>query len=356
MRKRKIVWIPVLVLTAVAGVLCWKKYRQHSINPISTETDTAVLNTIRSPENFSGDDGVLLKGKLLDPCFKSAYENLPDTLVHLEFGDALYCASCALIARNPEIAVAVQTVAADEPAHTYSYFPEKTGLHKIDSVSKTTDPRFYNLLRYLKLAEAGKAGFPGFTLPVQSSGQGAMMDAGAFNSKYSSRFTPFYLARIPYPVKELLLDFFSSEEGKDFEFITADQRDHAALVRLGSFTGKDKEELVCVVGTKENAQSNHKEKILVFAINAQDNVYMLYKEDFYDKVLLETVYPDPEDRWDATVYQDTEEKKSLSFDGIRIKLPGQPDIVLAYNPTFDKMNRYVQLPYSKIHTANEDDQ
>jgi len=120
---------------------------------------------------------------------------------------------------------------------------------------------------------------------------------------------------------------------------------------MGSFTGLNKSELACIVQKEGESGGGYTEMLLVFAYNHAGEVYLLYAEDFYQKVLLETVYEDPEERWDERVYMDSKEKIKPDFEAIRISIADQPDLVYVYKAGFDEMKKYVQLPLSDLQNS-----
>lgn len=344
------------VAVAVAAGVYVGKYRNGgnasmgNLSDDGTEAPAAApIASGRELAIYTGDEGYVLKGKLLDEKSRDLYNRLPDTLCTLSFGDELYNAGFAngqLPTTSPEGAVAV------DPPSTYGITPDKASPKELDEKKKHVEKKFDHLIEYLKLAEAGKADFA--TVASGRSGLGYMMGESAFDDEYGDNFREFYTREIPYDVKQELLIFFKSSEGSDYGFITRDQRTHSQLIQTGSFTGKDKRELACVLGTKDQYAGSYRERLLVFAVNGMGKVYLLHNEQFYNKILMELVYHDPEERWDDAVYMNSEEKIKVPFEAIRIKLPDQADVVLVYNEKFDKMNRYLQLPKSKLAAEAEE--
>ncbi|MCX2429847.1 hypothetical protein [Pedobacter sp. GR22-10] len=354
--KRKTLWITAVSIVAIIlfGTLYYfyldpNKFNHH----YNAHSENNYPDTLREVDVFTGDKAYLLKGKLLDKNYKEQFERLPDTLAEIQFGDVLYCANCDLhneLEDNGEVAVAVNSIAKpyNRELSTYSLYSSARNQKQLNQENKYISEHNRLLAAFLELAELGKAEFPKLT-------SSSILERQSFDDKYKNYFGAAYTRSIPSPYKEKIVNFLNSSEGQNFEFITYDQRVHSELVRFGSFTGKGKHELALVLGTKPSYQGNHKEKLLVFAENRDGEVYQIYTEDFYDKVLLETVYHDPEERWDDHVYMGGEEKELPSYESIRIKVPNEPDLVYAYNIEFDKMNRFVQIPKSQINREEDEE-
>lgn len=308
--------------------------------PISPDEEKREVNM------FIGDFAYLIKGKLLDPKVKAEYDRLPDTLVILGFGDQLYHLpdSAALhVATGGDGTVS----AFGAPGFRYSLFDEQKSSAYIHSMESSFETKWDVCLTYLQLAEAGKAEFPVYAIGKQPAIQ-LMIDVDSYSDRYAPYFDTFYTKEIPLQIKEHLVTFFKSEQGEGYHFITKDQRKHSSLVRMGSFTGMNKKELACIVQNEGESGGGYTETLLVFAYNDSGAAYLLYSEDFYQKVLLETVYEDPEERWDDRVYMDSNEKIKPDFEAIRIKIADQPDLVYVYKTGFDEMKKYVQLPLADL--------
>lgn len=350
--NKKTTWIIIGLLAVIIIVGVWYYNAKYKISSEKI-TNTETRDSLRQSEFFTGNEAYLLKGKLLDEKFRSDYDQLPDTLAVLEFGDKLYCTTCAYRNNGGEVAVAVNsTVTTSGPENkTYSLYDSREA-GSIGSVDKTANQKWEKTYAFLKLAESGKAVFPAVKIK-ESGSSSTMLDYESFEDKYGNTFIDSYTRSIPTQIKDKILEFFASDEGKNYGFITTDQRVHSQLVRTGDFTGVNKGEIACVLGSKNDGAGSHIEKLMVFAINSQGEAYLLYSEDFRDKVLLETVYADPEERWDDKVYMDSDEKLKAPFEPIRIKIQNQPDIVLVYDEKFDKMNRYLQLPKSELERDSD---
>ncbi|BAV07406.1 hypothetical protein SAMN05421788_109235 [Filimonas lacunae] len=179
-----------------------------------------------------------------------------------------------------------------------------------------------------------------------------MMEANVFDTMYGQYFSGL-LYDMPYVAKYRVREFLHSEDGREFNFVKGRQNEYPCALQ-GSFTGKDMEEVVCVMSNEHYfAGDAYRQMILVFACNEGGDYRLIYKESFREVIQVGRVYPDAEERWDADVYQDSEEKQPLPFDGVRIRRAGLPDIVLVYNQSLDSMGRYVQLPLSELKEGNE---
>jgi len=355
MKKKTVFVMLAVIIILIVGSLIFYFIKQHQIQPKTVEISKA--DTLRQAEIFSGDIAYLVKGKLLDQQFKGEYDEIADTLVVLSFGDKLYCTTCPYVNNGAEVAVAVTADGVVKPEDVEKYVKQYS-LYEKPSDANTTPPhekRWNKLFNYLKLAEQGKAEFPNIRIP-NGEPYYTMLDWTSFNEKYSNTFTELFTQEIPYPVKDKLIALFNSDDGKNLRFITSDRRVHEDLIRYGDFTGRNKKETACVLTTNNDDPGNHWEKLFVYAYNGQGDAYLLYSEDFRDKILIETIKhldaPSPSN----LIFMDSEEKQYAAHDALRIKIPNQPDVVLVYNKEFDKMNRYLQLPKSQLDRDVDDEQ
>lgn len=339
MNLKRIVTVIVCLLVAGAAIIYLNYRTTKKTNP-ETEKALAEISAKRIAYTFTGDDGVLLKGKLLDDKYQSEYDKLPDTLAHILFKDELYCLNC----RGD---VPPELTAAGEPDTVaekhYSLFSEAVYSNGSKASRTLPDKRFKQLGDYLKLAETGSATFPHFTL-AKGQRNGDMMNAEVFHDKYSDRFNSSELVAIPYDLKEILLDFFNSAMGKDFDFVRSrSDKDHFELVS-GNFTGNSKNELACFLQRPASAEGGKMGRIMVFVRNSSGQIREVYDRTYSDVQL--TLVPAH-----TAVYQDAEGKKPLPNDAVLIKETGRPDIVLAYLKRYETMYEYQQIPTSKMPGA-----
>lgn len=329
----KIVLIILAIATLSLGLIYY--FISDRFQPVERETlPVETASNAREIASYCGDEGYILKGALLDEDHRQAYDQLPDYLARLSFGEQLY-----LVATT------------ENSDRTYSLFSKPVTAREIDADGVLSNKNWELLVRFLRLAEAGKANFPKVVSLRPSSD--AMMSLEAFNEKYGQYFSSPFADEIPYPMKNKLLEFFKSDDGKDFTFISNDQRVHSELIRYGDFTGRERRDVALVLERKNEFDGGTNEKLLVLSYDLAGAVYVLYQENFYDKILIETVYHDPEERWDDRIYMNTEEKHKAPYEAIRVKIPGSKEVALVYNKEFDKMDRYIQSPLSALKADQE---
>lgn len=338
MNKKAIKIILVVFAIAMLSLGLIYYFFSDRFHPVERETlPVETASNAREVASYSGDDGYVLKGRLLDEGQRKTYDQLPDTLARLRFGEQLY------------------VVTVNENANpTYSLFSKPVTAREIDADGILNNKNWELLVQFLRLAEAGKANFPR-VVSLRPSAD-AMMSLDAFNEKYGQYFSSPFADEIPYLMKNKLLEFFKSDDGKDFTFISNDQRVHSELIRYGNFTGRERQDVALVLERKNEFDGGTNEKLLVLSYDLAGAVYVLYQENFYDKILIETVYHDPEERWDDRIYMNTEEKHKAPYEAIRVKIPDSKDVALVYNKEFDKMNRYIQSPLSVLKADQEHDE
>ncbi|WP_431097725.1 hypothetical protein [Polaromonas aquatica] len=280
---------------------------------------------------FTGDTGHITKGKLLDASYKKEYDQLPEKLYALSFGETIYCVTCK--------------DGKSEKQHGYSVIETNTpqDLEKYQ-------PRVgqENWKAYLKLAIKGAVEYP--TLLPTLLNDNYLVSAEDFGRKYGSDFDAFYLKELPYGVKEKLLDFYSSDAGTGYRFLNSGNLKYSSLLREGDFSGQDKKEIAILLkDTREELDDSY--LLLVFLRKNDPSLhpeyYIAFNEVFHGKVIIETVYKDPEERWDHKVFMNTEEKVETRYNSLRILRPEQRDTVLIYDEKFDRMKKYIQVPKSE---------
>lgn len=274
---------------------------------------------LRAGETFTGNFGVIKKGKLLDQNFKAAYDSLPEKLGIIEFGQEFF-------------------VTTHLGQHTYSWYnepPTDSLMNELVELNKGFT--YQDLLSYLKLAERGKATFPTIVL-WEDETLGGMVPTDKFREKYGDHFHNLPNG-IPYTVKDLMLEFLNSSEGKDFDL--ADDLDmRRKAVMLANYTNCDQMGVAVTMTNWRNSNNAFQQLILVYGCDEKKDYQLLYKEYFSRPFDWEIVDADP-DKEDS-VYLDTDEKQLLPFVGIRLSRYSPQDLVLAYDSTSKTIKRYVQ--------------
>ncbi|WP_457279315.1 hypothetical protein [Polaromonas sp. P5_D5] len=280
---------------------------------------------------FTGDTGHITKGKLLDASYKKEYDQLPEKLYALSFGETIYCATCKDGKGEKQRGYSV--IEANTPQDLEKYQP-KVGQE--------------NWKAYLKLAMKGAVEYP--TLLPALLNDNYLISAEGFSRKYGSDFDAFYLKELPYGVKEKLLDFYSSDEGAAYRFVNSGNLKYSSLLREGDFSGQDKKEIAILL--KDTREGLNDAYLLLVLLRKNDpslhpEYYIAFNEVFPGKVIIETVYKDPEERWDHKIFMNTEEKVETRYNSLRILRPEQRDTVLVYDEKFDRMRKYIQVPKSE---------
>ncbi len=218
---------------------------------------------------FYGDMGYMTKGSLLDQTAAAAYSRIPDTLLLIHYGEE--------IQQTEQKGVSFyETKARFSPVKIYPDNPPLT--------------------TYLRLAEQGKVEY--LKLSPNKRGSLEVEDECDFRNEYANYFDPdvSWQRDTPLAIKEVLLEFFKSNEGSSFAFVN-DRRNTAQVYRLASFTGlnqytdQPKQELAVVLSEK-NSTGNVRERIIVIGFDDANKGRILFNEVFYSKILF-TVYKDP---------------------------------------------------------------
>ena len=291
---------------------------------------------------FYGDTGYLTKGALLDQSVASLYQNLPDTLHIIRYGEQIH-------QYDPK--------AGDfyERKSRFSPIPFRENNKQL-SAGKWLGSN--ELTTYLKMAEKGQVEFLRF-LP---NGQGRLEveDECDFRSRYGNYFDPSvsWQRDTPLAIKEALVEYLKSEEGSNYTFVN-DRRQTDEIHHIGTFTGinthtgKSNQELAIVL-TEKNSTGNHKERIVVVAYDQQHRKgYLLYNEIFYNNKLLVKVHESPNTL--------PEEAKSLAKfvhptqQLIEVKIDSGASIYLYYIDEFDTMRRRIFSPDHEEEDARHSD-
>jgi hypothetical protein len=334
----------ILIITAIVlllGAVGYLFIRYQGPGRLQeTETDASEQPAVTGAYViFDGDDGYLLKGKLLDEKYRKEYDRFPDTLALLSFGDRLFNLDGEAPTATPAEAVAqaatAATVAVAPPA-TYRLFDSSTTASNAEERRKYVNYKFVKLFDYLLLADAGKAAYP--TL-VANDGGTAMYDF-EFDKTYSA-FKPLYSKDIPHRLKEKLVEFFATEQGAEFGFPDNGLRDASELLVFGTFTGGQREDMACVLTTKDEYASTKKNCLLVYSHNVNNGEpYCLYNEVYYDNVVISKI-----GKGDM-IYINTDELVPAPSEGIMVRTAENEKVVLLFNEQFGKIKRYLQVPSS----------
>jgi len=218
---------------------------------------------------FYGDVGYMTKGSLRDQRAAAAYNRLPDTLLLIRYGE--------------EIEQAEQK--------GVNFYETRARFSLIETY--TDNPA---LTAYLRLAEEGKVEY--LKLLPNKRGSLEVEDECDFRNKYADYFDPgvSWMRDTPLAVKEILSDYFRSNEGSSFTFVN-DRRNTTQVYRLAGFTGlnrytnQPKQELAVVL-TEKNSTGNVTERMVVIGFDDADKGRILFNEVFYSKILF-TVYENP---------------------------------------------------------------
>lgn len=264
---------------------------------------------------FYGDEGYLTKGALLDQSAAATYNSLPDTIFRMAYGEQLQ----QMNEKNAE------------------YYDKKARFAPVKRVEDNTV-----LTSYLRLAEQGKVEY--LRCLPNSQGSLELEDQCDFRHKYGDYFDVDIAAQraIPLAVKDVLSDYFQSDEGSKFTFVT-DRRKIENVVLPGTFTGlnqytgKPNKEVAVVLAQKDRTDSN-RERLLVIGYDDKNHRgYILYNESFYSTKILIKKYSDP--------YKLPEEAVSLAKyvtpnnQLLEIKTDNDGRFYLYYEEEFDTMTK-----------------
>ena len=349
--KKKTIIIILIITTLLAGLIyfainsnLFSQFYAIENEGSNNKTSTDAATFLIEPYVFVGDNGYVLKGKLLNAEFEREFNKLPDTLYTLEFDDKLY-------AVNPS---------DDREKTRYSLIDDNT-IKNINNYQGTHEQGL--LISYLRLAIKGAAEYPIF-LSSQNR-YDALITNEEFNNTYKNYFgesvSNYGVSALPYDVKQGLIAFYESDEGKNYRYKIKGQQTSIDLIWKGELTGKGKKEVAILLNNKTSSLEDYY-ILLVYATKNhpyEKNIeyYLVYNETFYDRVLLGHLKTssDGED-FVRPIYMGKENKVETEFDGIVLKQINQPDEVLVYNQAFDKLVKYTQLPPSKQNRSGEEDE
>ena len=169
------------------GSPCADRCRHHSTPRVGDTAASAVAES-KTIAIFSGDTGHITKGKLLNASYKKEYDQLPEKLYALGFGETIYCATCT------------DDKGKKQPGYSVI---ETNPLQDLEKYRPTVGQE--NWKAYLKLAMKGAVEYP--TLLPALLNDNYLVSAEDFSRKYGHDFDAFYLKELPYGVKEKLIDF-----------------------------------------------------------------------------------------------------------------------------------------------------
>lgn len=266
---------------------------------------------------FYGDTGYMVKGQLLDNSASSVYNNLPDTLGFIRYGDQI----------------------EQVEQKNVQYYHKKARFKLLKSFGNN-----HPIKAYLRLAEQGKVEF--LQLMPNKRGSLEVMEYCDFDSKYGEYFDANILWQrdIPLEIKDVLSEFFKSDVGSEYS-LAQDRRKSENVCRIGSYTGinqytKLPNRELAVVLTEKNSTGEIRERILVVSYDDHNQkAKLLYNEMYYtSKIIIETY---------AAPNAIPEEASSLrkyvtpSTQLIEIKNNSGNSVYLYYDEEFDTMIRNV---------------
>lgn len=264
---------------------------------------------------FYGDTGYLVKGALLRAAAKAGYDNLPDTLALIHYGDQL-----EPVGKGNNILF--------KPLRAYDEnHPLKTYLQLVAQED-------VELLRLL----------PNRQRELE------VVDVCDFHSRYGDYFDPDVSVEreTPIAIKKALIAYLRTQEGAGFDLVK-DRRNKEQVYRLSRFCGsgetaqKRKRDLAVIL-TKTNDEGRVQERMLVLGYDERtDEGKIIFNEAFYSGKLLIQVYGAATDL--------PEEARSLakfvspSRQLVGVKRSDGDTMYLYYDDEFDAMKRQVFPKY-----------
>ena len=340
MSKKQIGIIISVILVIMIGYFAVNFYFEKFSNE---EDDSELENDANNQADFSefnylvftGDEGYLLKGKLLDKTFEKEFTSLPDTLYKLEFDDRIFEVSDDTESTDLRYSLIHNSESATLDAYERPFEQQK-------------------LISYLRLAIKGAVEYPSYSSPENI--YNSLIPREEFESKFkdyfSSKYDTYGISSVPYDVKQKLIAFYESDEGKNYRYKLKGEQTSADLMWGGELTGKDKNEIAILLNNTES-KLDDRYILLVYAtknIEYEKNktYYLVYNETFYDRVLLGHIRTSSDgESYVRQIYKNSDVLEEIPFNGIVLKRIDQPDQVLVYDREFDKMVKYLQVPKSK---------
>ncbi|UIR57421.1 hypothetical protein LZQ00_06280 [Sphingobacterium sp. SRCM116780] len=331
---KKFFWIICILILIVIGYfiydnqVAFKKIYNYVFNKHVSLYDDQEIPLTTSPNlqetlRFAGqnihyvgqfhDDTVhyayLIKGALLDPKLEAYYKQIPDTL-NLGFGEQVY------LVGNEKFNYDSNDLFVD--------FPKD----EVDTVAytATTDETMAKRM-YARMVYEGKA--KGMRIyPAKFSTTKYLYKTDDFINKYhifNTGRNHFFITELDYNIKEVVLQFVHSEEGKNFR-LPDDERTYKEIIQLDNFTGTDREEAAIVLQDElASKKGENRDALLVIAYNPQqNNYYLLHKAVFDSKIIITTTNEEHDD-------------KNLGCTSLLLKVPNRRDLIMTYDKEFDEM-------------------
>lgn len=343
--KKFIVFIITAIIFIAGSALFYFKDALFSKDAnASTNIDSKSNDEVHIPHEFifTGDQGYLIKGKLLKSTFEKEYNALPDTLYSLEFEDKIFLLNWR-----------------DGRKKTYSLVEENT-LDNLNNYQGTWEQKKF--VDYLKLASQGAVEFPTYSGPMHIDY--SLTPTNEFRRKYQDYFITtvdnYGISKLPYDVKNKIIDFYQSKEGSNYRYKLKGKQTSADLMWQGELTGKNKNEIAILLNSTENSLDD-KYILLVYACksNPSDSYqeyYLVYNETFYNRVLLDRLKTSGDgEEYVRDIYMNSSDMKRTEFDGIVIKQFNDVDEVLVYSKTYDKLIKYRQTPLSEVNKEEDEE-
>lgn len=262
---------------------------------------------------FYGDIGYLIKGALKNTSAKVIYDNLPDTIALVHYGDQL-------------------ERLGDSPR-----FRPLTGYGER-----------HPLTVYLKLVAQGDVEL--LRLLPNRQGMLEVADPCDFDLQYGYYFDPDVDAErdTPIAIKKTLIAYLKTGEGAGLGFVN-DRRNKEQVYRLALFSGrlqasKKRKSDLAVILTKQDDTGNTQERILVVGYDEEsDEAKIMFNEAFYSSKLLIDIYGQPGDQ--PEVAGSLAKFITPATQLIEVKSNNGHAIYLYYDAEFDTMKREVFSEY-----------
>ncbi|KFF07263.1 hypothetical protein [Flavobacterium reichenbachii] len=348
MNKKKAVILTIILLLGIGSYYLINQdfiKRFYNLDDESSKNKNLTEQeiVIKEPNVFVGDEGYMLKGKLLDKKFEKEFNALPDTLYIMEFNDYLYPVDNKIKTGDTG----------------YSLIQDNT-IKNINNYSGTIQQN--ELISYLKLAVKLAAEFPIFA--SSENRYDALISNEEFNNTYKTYFAVtednYGISQLPSDVKKKIIDFYQSDQGDEYRYKIKGEQTSTDLIWKGELTGKGKKEFAILFNKKSDLEDRY--MLLVYATKnlpyqKNKDYYLVYNEIFYDRVLLKHLKFSIEgEDYINEVYMGNENKEMPKYDGILLQQMNMTDEVLVYNEKFDRMVKYSQLPESKLNRETESEE
>ena len=277
-------------------------------------------------------NSVFLKGALLDEAYRKEYDALKDSLYYPEYGDVVFGNRVVTRKRHEEGYLYDDF---SSPKYYWGSRDNKAGRkrqveEKLAQMKK--GDKLYDFFKYMLLFYDGKVDYPKL---VDFKDRGCSFVK--FDDYYKFYTTFMSYRDMPCILKSRLRDFLK-EEGEGY---TLDKNRIDKTFLEGSYT-EEGEKDYCIAFKEEEAINPNYKVIFYREERPEDYYYPIYLETFYQTVLLKEGYKG------QAIYMDTEERKAAPYPFIFIKQEGQPDVALLFNPDYDRMIPYTQLPKSQL--------